>query len=233
MASGSPSRRRHSSPTADSAASVGSHGAPADSARWRKSCTAGAICTSTSPLGRPSPPRTSSRSPSRPSGSRLVATTRNGSAPPSNRLTNRATPSRTCSQLSRTRRAGRPAKPTAAASGEATPSWPLTSCTPAPVGRAESSAVTTPPGNRSARERATSVTSRVLPLPPGPVTVTNGASETSSTSWSCSASRPRNVDRGATTPAWHRSGRRRGPIRCVGSRGPPRRRARPAPGPRR
>ena len=106
MASGSPSRRRHSSPTADSVGSVGSQGAPADSARCRKSCTAGAICTSTSPLGTPSPPRTSSRSPSRPSGSRLVATTRNGSAPLSNRLTNSATPSRTCSQLSRTSEGG-------------------------------------------------------------------------------------------------------------------------------
>jgi hypothetical protein len=94
--------------------------------------------------------------------------------------------------------------PTARASGLAKPSW-LAAATPTPAdgSRGDSSQRRTPPGKRPPTTPVVSSASRVLPIPPGPVTVTSRQMATSSASASRSASRPTNPDGTPTySPQW-------------------------------
>ena len=124
-------------------------------------------------------------SPARPSGSRLVASTRKPGAAASSRSVRSATSATTCSQLSSTSNR----EPMTAASRSTTVSaGPAISRTSIAACRASSSELltdrasgvtaasstkTTPSEKRSATSAAAARANRVLPTPPGPVSVTS------------------------------------------------------------
>ena len=123
-------------------------------------------------------------SPATPSGSRLVARIRAMSPPASMRSTSRAACSSTCSQLSSTSSTGRAARWSATSSivSAAVPSTPAASATArvmsAPGGTGLRSTNTAPSAWSAWRRPATASATVVLPMPPGPATVTRGESRT-------------------------------------------------------
>jgi hypothetical protein len=136
-------------------------------------------------------------SPGTPKGSRLVVSTATSGQDRSSSATTSAAPSRTCSQLSRqssarrsrssvaTERAaptrGSTGTPSVAATSSATSSGPVT---------ASSSTHQTPSGHSAVA--ATCAASRVLPLPPGPASVTSRGPASNCRTWRTSVSRPTN-----------------------------------------
>ncbi len=210
IASGRPSRRRQISMTASTVSSSTSKPADAAAARSAKSCTDGcsrAAAGSWPSSGRPSGGTIARCSPSMPSGSRLVATTRRRGQCASRRSTSAAASATRCSQLSMTRRVSRGSsastsrsKPSRAPPGAVGSSSRFASREPrtassvgtrlSPSERGASSASQTPPGVVSTSSAASSQASRVLPAPPGPTSVTRRWRASSPPMRSRSSSRP-------------------------------------------
>ena len=149
---------------------------------------------------------TTIRSPGTCSASRLVhSTTRSGQAA-SVLSTQRAAAPRMCSQLSRTTRAdpALSAASTAGANGtpgcSATPSASATACSSRSSGTDTSSMKAPPPGNRGLTRAATTATSRVLPMPPGPSRVTSRCCNAAVATRSTSAERPTKLVHAAGSP---------------------------------
>ncbi len=193
IANGSPSRAWHSLKTR-SRSGVGS-AASAASARSRKSWVAAPSAGSGG--------RAQARSPARLSASLLVQSTVSSGHASRSGSTKSTTPSRRCSQLSRTR-AHRPRWRRVSAICS-TPAELRSTAAPAAAviwsgdSNAASSAIHTPPGSASTPCNASSLTSLVFPVPPGPTTVTGPGSATSSRSRSSSSVRPTNVVRESRT----------------------------------
>src|SRR5690606_19840149 len=149
-------------------------------------------------------PTATTRSPGTASRSRLVASTVTVGHAASSRSTKPAAASTTCSQLSRTSRqrprASRPA--IAASSGcwgpSATPSAAATACG-TESSRAGTRSTNAPP-NGNAAASTTTTASRVLPTPPGPVSVTSRCSASAASTSSRSAARPTNDVRATGRP---------------------------------
>ena len=141
------------------------------------------------------------------SGSRLVARTRTSSQACSRPAHSSAAAPITCSQLSSTssscRRASTaPAPPAAGIPGcSRTPSATATAdgtCAGSRTGA--SSASHTPSANRAATRPATAPASRVLPTPPGPVTVTSRCSSSRPATSRTAAARPTKLVSAAENP---------------------------------
>jgi hypothetical protein len=182
IASGSPSSLRQ----IRSATATGATPPPipprADDPRSKNNRTAGACaaaCASGCSGGRSSGRTGHTTSPGRPSGSRLVASTRSPGAARSSAPASCAHASSRCSQLSSTSSssADRSRQISASSTGTSpacrTPSAPIT-CAPTSPGSATpaSSASHTPPGNLPTTRAPASSASRVLPVPPVPASVT-------------------------------------------------------------
>jgi hypothetical protein len=172
-----------------------------------------------------SPPTGHTVSPSTPNASRLVASSVSPAQRRSSRSARTAAPSTTCSQLSSTRRSRRgapcgPASAAASASASAPGCWSVpddwrTSSAAAtagtgsaPAGSGASSTHQTPSGNRAAAggssvacaaPAAASRARRVLPTPPGPVSVTRRARPSSAPTSARSRARPTKPDSAAGT----------------------------------
>ena len=171
IASGSPSRRRQIERAAAASSSRRLKRGRARRARSVKSSRASSS-VSGGTVQVTSPPT--------PSGSRLVATTFSAPAALNNPAVTSAAVSTTCSQLSSTSSAWRPdsRRPTASAKvpprGSLTPSvtatWSQTNSLP---DRGEKSTNQIPSGKSSATAEANRSARRVLPAPPGPVSVSS------------------------------------------------------------
>ncbi|MCF6427235.1 hypothetical protein L2C96_33725 [Amycolatopsis tucumanensis] len=192
IASGSPSRRRHSATTAARFSGVTAKSGSTARARSTSSWTAGTWSRAPVPAaslssGTASGASRCTRSPPMPSGSRLVARTRRPGSASSSRSTSRAVASRTCSQLSRTSSVLVPERWSTTRSTASRLDWSGTPIAVATVGATWVSCVTlassttrTPPG-RLVRSAAV-IAVRVLPTPPGPVTVTSRWARSSASS---------------------------------------------------
>ena len=187
IARGTPSRRRQISSTSDREAAA-SNVADMASARSLNSSTAG-------PAGSRGP-TAMSRSPLTPSASRDVASTRTFGHRSAMAWTSSAAPSMTCSQLSSTRRAERDCRAAITDWVRLRPGPSLTSRTSA-TARGTSldeamlaSSISHTPPTRSTSDIPTARASRVLPIPPGPTSVTTGECERASPMTSRSFSRP-------------------------------------------
>ncbi len=175
-----PSSRRHSSATA--AASAGSSSEKPGrtaSARSTKRRTAADSSRDTSFEGNDSGPSGSSVSPRMRKAARLVTTTRTSGQRLSSSATCVAAGS-TCSKLSRTRVSARPPNAPASASRTGTPPSNPRPIDVATAGSTAAGSATVSSGTKTTRSgcsaparRAASIASRVLPIPPGPTTVTN------------------------------------------------------------
>jgi hypothetical protein len=146
-------------------------------------------------------------SPATRSGSRLVARMRISSQVASNSAHSAAAASIMCSQLSSTSSSccRDSARSSAAAAGIPGRSRTLSAAATAAATRAgsatgASSASHAPSANRPATCLATSAASRVLPTPPGPVTVTSRYSPSRPTTSPTAATRPMRLVSGAGTP---------------------------------
>ena len=220
MASGSPSRRRTISTTGARVDSSRTGPERTAEARSTKSCTDAYDIAASSPTshgGSPSGGRTQSDSPSTPSGSRLVASTRSVGQDARRSSTSRAVASSRCSQLSTTSRYG-PALSVATRSEKS--SVPRRASrvrsrtmasrrsraarnagrTPLSSRTGASSTSEAPPPWAACHARPTSVASRVLPAPPGPTTVASRLPVSTPRTRSVSASRPRKLVSPARRP---------------------------------
>ena len=211
MASGMPSSRRQTWAMAPASASVTVKAGLALLARSTNNCTLSMPLSDSALAGGPAGGTASGGtcqriSPRMASGSRLVARMVSGGCASSS-PTRPATASRTCSQLSMTSSVG------SLGSAAATWSWiATTGCSDAPSACSTASgtcsgaltgprsAQNVPPANLSRDADATSRASRVLPTPPGPVSVTSRSAASSWVTASASACRPNSgvIDAGST-----------------------------------
>jgi hypothetical protein len=201
MASGSPSRRRPISATASAFSSVRAKPGRTARARSTNSATVGEASSADTPedtlAGSASGGTGYSRSARSPSTVRLVATIvipgqRASSSPKS-----RAIPT-TCSRLSRiSSQAPSPNVSASASSGEPAPARsapairPIAASTSSGLVIASSGTNTVPAPKRSPSRSPTATASRVLPMPPGPVSVTSRAPERSTSPATSSMARSR------------------------------------------
>ncbi len=141
----------------------------------------------------------SSCSPERPSGARLVARARTRGAV-RRMVATASAPGRTCSKLSRSRSMVRSRRLSARISSTGRPllscrnlsADPMVSGTSWGSVTEDRSTKNTPSGNRPMRRLAACTANRVLPVPPGPVSVTRRLRSTSSVTRPTSRSRPTN-----------------------------------------
>ena len=166
-------------------------------ASYRVSASGGSGCPASRGAGRESEGTRQAVSPAMPRASRLVARTVACGQARSRASARRAQASRRCSQLSSTssRRLGRSASVSVATSGRPgssrTPTAAATAWgTRAGSARAPSSASHTPSGWASRASAATWSARRVLPVPPGPVSVSSRVASRSRRTSACSRSRP-------------------------------------------
>ena len=146
-------------------------------------------------------------SPATRSGSRLVASSRSSAEAVSSRWHSQAHSSSRCSQLSSTRTSDRErrASPSVSMSGRffssVTPTTVATrETTRSGLETSDSSAYRAPSGNSAATLASTRSASRVLPMPPGPVSVTIRPSNTSLRTSTSSCSRPTKLLSSAGSP---------------------------------
>ena len=205
-ASGRPSSRRQTSATSSHVRSSRTKAGRAAWARATNSATAGdcRTCPRAAPSGGRSSGSTGcSSSPDTRRALRLVASTRSAGAAASSATTTSPAPP-TCSRLSSTSRA--PSRATASAVTGGCPGAPVTCRTDATAGSTPAGSSTPASGTKCTSVRpcaatrwATSTASRVLPAPPGPVSVSRRVPgrPSRSSSAAASSSRPCSAPRGA------------------------------------
>ena len=214
IASGMPSSRRHRSTSLGSVPGVTANPGTA-AARSASRLTAS---PPPSPSATPSGPILKTTSPGRSSGWRPV-TSSTGSAAPCTIVSARAAQaSTTCSQVSRMSSARLPRSVAASQPGDGPPLAPGSIRSPSADATARSipsasrsadrSARNTPSGNVRATSPATLTASRVLPAPPGPVSVTSLDRASASLIAVASCARPKKRVRwpgGQSSPVRHQS----------------------------